>query len=192
MIKKVCVYCASSTQIAACYKKEAYKLGEILSQHKIHCFYGGGSVGLMGELSKSMVENGGEITGVIPQFMVDEGWNNAAVKQIVVDTMHERKRLMIENVDAAIAMPGGCGTFEELLEVITWKQLGIFTKPIIILNINHYFDPLLELFQKAVDEKFMRNEHLQIWSVAEHAEDVLQAIEAAPKWGNDAIGFAAL
>ena len=191
-MKKVCVYCASSTQIAECYKTEAYRLGEILAENNIHSLYGGGSVGLMGELSKAMLKNRGTITGIIPQFMLDQGWGNENVKQIVVSTMHERKKLMLEDVDAAIALPGGCGTLEELLEAITWKQLGIFVKPIIILNVNHYFDPLLEMLNKAADEKFMRNEHLRIWSVVERAEEILSAINQAPEWKKDAIGMAAL
>jgi uncharacterized protein (TIGR00730 family) len=124
--------------------------------------------------------------------MVNEGWGNEKVEQIVVNTMHERKRLMLEGVDAAIAMPGGCGTLEELLEAITWKQLGIFTKPIVILNTNHYFDPLLEMLDKAIAEKFMREEHRPIWSVVLEADDVLPAIEQAKEWRKDAIGFAAL
>jgi uncharacterized protein (TIGR00730 family) len=191
-MKKVSVYAASSTQVAECYKRAAYRLGEILSANNIHCLYGGGSVGLMGELSKAMLKNGGVITGVIPQFMVNEGWGNEKVEQIVVNTMHERKRLMLEGVDAAIAMPGGCGTLEELMEAITWKQLGIFTKPIIILNANRYFDPLLEMLDKAIAEKFMRAEHRSIWSVVQEAEEVLPAIKQAKEWRKDAIGFAAL
>ncbi len=191
-MRKICVYCASSTQVAECYKTEAYRLGEILAGNSIHCLYGGGSVGLMGELSKAMIENSGTITGVIPKFMVEQGWDNERVEQIVVDTMHERKRLMLEDVDAAIALPGGCGTLEELMEAITWKQLGIFVKPIVILNVNRYFDPLLEMLNKAVDEKFMRSEHLRIWSIAERAEEVLPAIEQAPGWRKEAIGMAAL
>ncbi|MDR1729350.1 MAG: TIGR00730 family Rossman fold protein [Prevotellaceae bacterium] len=191
-MRKVCVYCASSTQVAACYKTEAYRLGEIFAANNIHCLYGGGSVGLMGEISKAMIANKGTITGVIPKFMVDQGWNNEHVEQIVVNTMHERKQLMLEDVDAAIALPGGCGTLEELMEAITWKQLGIFVKPIVILNVNRYFDPLLEMLHKAVDEKFMRSEHLRIWSVVERAEEVLPAIKQAPGWKKDAIGMAAL
>ena len=188
-MKKVGVYAASSAQVAECYKREAYRLGEILSANSIHCLYGGGSVGLMGELSKAMLKNNGVITGVIPQFMVNEGWGNEKVEQIVVNTMHERKRLMLEGIDAAIAMPGGCGTMEELLEAITWKQLGIFTKPIVILDVNRYFDPLLEMLDKAIVERFMRNEHRHIWSVVQKAEEVLPAIEQAKEWRKEAIGF---
>jgi uncharacterized protein (TIGR00730 family) len=192
MVKKVCVYCASSTQINPLYKKEAYRLGEILASAGIHCLYGGGSVGLMGEIASAIKKNNGRITGVIPRFMVDQGWGNPNVEQIVVETMHERKRLMLEDADAAIALPGGCGTLEELLEVITWKQLGLFTKPIVMLNSNNYYDPLLSMMNNAIDEKFMRQEHARIWSVAEKADEILPAVYASPHWGNDAISMAAL
>lgn len=192
MIKKVCVYSASSSQISKVYKNEAKKLGKILSENNIECVYGGGSTGLMGELSKSMAENGGKITGIIPKFMVEEGWDNSFVEEVVVDTMHERKALMVKDVDAAIALPGGCGTLEELLEIITWKQLGLFTKPVVILNINGFFNPLLDMLNKAVDEKFMRREHKEIWRVANCADNVLNAINSSAKWSEDARGFAAM
>ena len=178
MIKRVCVYCASSSKAAAIYKSEAYRLG--------------GSIGLMGELARSMIKNGGEITGIIPKFMVDKGWGNPNVKQIEVETMHERKERMVSDVDAAIALPGGCGTLEELMEVITWKQLSLFNKPIIILNINHYFDPLLELLQKAINENFMREEHLKMWNCIDSVENVLYTIQNAHQWENDAINIAAI
>ncbi len=192
MIKRVCVYCASSSKAAAIYKSEAYRLGEILAKEGIACNYGGGSIGLMGELASSMIKNGGEITGIIPKFMVDKGWGNPNVKQIEVETMHERKERMVSDVDAAIALPGGCGTLEELMEVITWKQLSLFNKPIIILNINHYFDPLLELLQKAINENFMREEHLKMWNCIDSVENVLYTIQNAHQWENDAINIAAI
>lgn len=192
MIKRVCVYCASSSKAAAIYKSEAYRLGEILAKEGIACNSGGGSIGLMGELARSMIKNGGEITGIIPKFMVDKGWGNPNVKQIEVETMHERKERMVSDVDAAIALPGGCGTLEELMEVITWKQLSLFNKPIIILNINHYFDPLLELLQKAINENFMREEHLKMWNCIDSVENVLYTIQNAHQWENDAINIAAI
>jgi len=190
---KVCVYCASSSKVADVYKTEAFRLGSSLADAGVACLYGGGSVGLMGEVSKAMVARHGVIKGVIPQFMVEQGWDNPEVELLVVKTMHERKAKMLESVDAAIALPGGVGTFEELMEAITWKQLGIFLKPIVILNVDNYFGPFLEMMKKAVDERFMREEHLRLWSVVEHAEDVLPAIEHAPIWKSDeAIGIAAL
>lgn len=124
--------------------------------------------------------------------MVDKGWGNPNVKQIEVETMHERKERMVSDVDAAIALPGGCGTLEELMEVITWKQLSLFNKPIIILNINHYFDPLLEMLQKAINENFMREEHLKMWNCIDSVENVLYTIQNAHQWENDAINIAAI
>ena len=192
MIKRVCVYCASSSKAANIYKKEAFRLGEILSNEGIACNYGGGSIGLMGELAQSMIKNGGEITGIIPKFMVEKGWGNPNVKQIEVETMHERKQRMIRDVDAAIALPGGCGTLEELMEIITWKQLSIFNQPIIILNIDNYFSPLLEMLQKAVNENFMREEHLKMWNCINSVEEVLHTIKNAHQWDNNAINIAAI
>ena len=157
MIKKVCVYCASSSKVAEEYKRQAYRLGELLADAGIETKFGSGSVGLMGALAEGVLSKKGVIVGVIPQFMVDEGWGNDSVtRQIVTDTMHTRKKTMAEDVDAAVALPGGCGTMEELLEIITWKQLGLFNKPIIILNVNHYYDDLLRMMDNVVSENFMR------------------------------------
>lgn len=192
MIKRVCVYCASSSKVDSIYKKEAFLLGSILSKEGIACNYGGGSVGLMGELADAMCKNSGEITGIIPKFMVEKGWGNPNIKQIEVDTMHERKQRMIKDVDAAIALPGGCGTLEELMEIITWKQLSIFNKPIIILNVNHYFDPLIEMLEKAISENFMREEHKKMWVCVSSAEEVIKNIKNAPHWDDEAINFAAI
>lgn len=190
---RVSVYCASSSQIAETYKREAYKLGKLLAQEGVACNYGGGSVGLMGELAQAMIDSGGAITGVIPQFMVDQGWNNPMVDTVVVGTMHERKRRMVEDADAAVALPGGLGTFEELLEVITWKQLGLFLKPIILLNVGGYYAPLLSMLEKSVEERFMRREHLDLITVVSTAADVLPAIRRSPEWSRDAaLGLAAL
>lgn len=192
-IKKICVYCGSSTKVNHNYYETARKLGEIFAENNIEGVYGGGSIGLMGTLADSMLACGGKITGVIPRFMVEENWeHNNLSELIVVETMHERKEKMAFMSDAAVALPGGCGTMEELLEAITWKQLGIFTKPIIIVNTNGYFDPLIEMLHKAVEENFMRELHKDIWSVVENAEGVLQAINAAPAWDNNIRKFAAI
>ncbi|MCQ2194679.1 MAG: TIGR00730 family Rossman fold protein [Paludibacteraceae bacterium] len=190
---RVSVYCASSTKVSASYKREAYELGRILSEEKVACNYGGGSVGLMGELAQAMLDFGGSITGIIPQFMVDQGWDNPKVETVVVNTMHERKQRMVKDADAAIAMPGGIGTFEELLEVITWKQLGLFLKPIVILNVDNYYGPMLAMLEKAVDEQFMRREHLELVTVVSSAAEVIPAIRKAAEWSRDeALSKAAL
>lgn len=190
---RVSVYCASSTKVSVSYKREAYELGRILSEEKVACNYGGGSVGLMGELAQAMLDFGGSITGIIPQFMVDQGWDNPKVETVVVNTMHERKQRMVKDADAAIAMPGGIGTFEELLEVITWKQLGLFLKPIVILNVDNYYGPMLAMLEKAVDEQFMRREHLELVTVVSSAAEVIPAIRKAAEWSRDeALSKAAL
>ena len=182
MTKRVCVYCASSTQVDEAYKREAKRLGEILAKNGIACNYGGGAVGLMGELAHSMLEHGGEITGIIPRFMVERGWDNPNVTEVETSSMHTRKERMTQDVDAAIALPGGCGTIEELMEIITWKQLGLFLKPIVIINVNHFFDPLLAMLDKCVEERFM-SEHLKkTWTVVTSAEEVLPAIQDAHTW----------
>ena len=177
MTKRVCVYCASSTQVDEAYKREAKRLGEILAKNGIACNYGGGAVGLMGELAHSMLEHGGEITGIIPRFMVERGWDNPNVTEVETSSMHTRKERMTQDVDAAIALPGGCGTIEELMEIITWKQLGLFLKPIVIINVNHFFDPLLSMLDKCVEEKFMSEKLKKTWTVVNNADEVIAAIE---------------
>lgn len=182
MTKRVCVYCASSSQVDDKYKMAARRLGEILSENNIGCNYGGGAIGLMGELAQSIVDHHGDITGIIPRFMVERGWDNPLVKEIETPDMHSRKERMVQDVDAAIALPGGCGTLEELLEIITWKQLGLFLKPIIILNVDHYFDPLVAMLDKCVEENFMSEQLKKTWTVVSSAEEVLPAIQQAHGW----------
>ena len=160
----------------------ARRLGEILSENNIGCNYGGGAIGLMGELAQSMVDHHGDITGIIPRFMVERDWDNPLVKEIETPDMHSRKERMVQDVDAAIALPGGCGTLEELLEIITWKQLGLFLKPIIILNVDHYFDPLVAMLDKCVEENFMSAQLKKTWTVVSSAEEVLPAIQQAHGW----------
>ncbi len=190
---KICVYCGSSTQVNPDYFETANRLGKIFAENGIEAIYGGGSIGLMGTLADSMIANGGKIIGVIPAFMVEESWEHKNLEElIVVETMHERKEKMAFMSDAAVALPGGCGTMEELLEAITWKQLGIFTKPIIIVNTNNYFDPLIQMLEKAVNENFMRELHKNIWTVVESADEVLEAIRLAPVWDNSVRKFAAI
>ena len=152
-IKSVCVYCASSTKIDKAYFEAANQLGKLLAEKNIRIINGAGCQGLMAAVSNSALEAGGKVTGVIPHFMVEQGWNHTGLTQTIeTETMHERKNLMAEMSDAVITLPGGCGTLEELLEIITWKQLGIYLKPIVILNINGYFTPLLNMLEKAIEE----------------------------------------
>jgi len=145
----------------------------------------------MGAVSDAALEAGGEVTGVIPRFMVEQGWNHTGLTEtIVVNDMHERKQTMARLSDAVIALPGGYGTLEELLEIITWKQLGLYLNPIVILNTNGYYDPLLQLFRQAVDERFMRPLHADLWAVADTPEVAVRLAQTLPVWDQDIRGVA--
>ncbi|MBR2475961.1 MAG: TIGR00730 family Rossman fold protein [Bacteroidaceae bacterium] len=191
--KTVCVYCASSSKADKKYLDAAYTLGKILAESKIRCVFGAGKTGLMGALAQGMIDSKGEIDGVIPEFMIAEGWGNEDLTHLeITPTMHSRKETMAQLSDAVIAMPGGCGTFEELMEIITWKQLGLFSGAIIILNINNYYNPLIEMLNRAVEENFMREEHKTIWQVATTPEEAIVAIKEATGWREDARKIAAI
>ena len=192
-IKNVCVYSASSTKIAPVYFAVAEELGHLLASKSINLINGAGSIGLMAATSNATLASGGTVTGVIPRFMIEQGWHHTGLTQLIeTETMHERKHLMAEMSDGIIALPGGCGTLEELLEIITWKQLGLYLKPIVVLNIDGYFNPLLEMLQKAIDENFMRPEHKNIWVVANTPEEAVQLLYDTPVWSKEIRKFAAI
>lgn len=193
IIKNVCVYSASSTKIDPIYFEAAAALGRLLAQKGINLINGAGSIGLMAASSDAALEAGGTVTGVIPRFMVEEGWQHTGLTRLIeTETMHERKQLMAEMSDGVIALPGGCGTMEELLEIITWKQLGIYLKPIVILNVNGFYDPLLEMLQRAIDGNFMRKEHSAIWKVATNAEEAVGLLYETSLWSKDIRKYAAI
>ncbi|MBR5192942.1 MAG: TIGR00730 family Rossman fold protein [Bacteroidaceae bacterium] len=192
-IKNVCVYSASSTKIAPVYFAVAEELGHLLASKGINLINGAGSIGLMAATSNAALASGGTVTGVIPRFMVEQGWHHTGLTRLIeTETMHERKHLMAEMSDGIIALPGGCGTLEELLEIITWKQLGLYLKPIVVLNIDGYFNPLLEMLLKAIDENFMRPEHGKIWAVANTSEEAVQLLYDTPVWSKEIRKFAAI
>lgn len=192
-IKNVCVYSASSTKIAPVYFAAAEELGRLLASRSINLINGAGSIGLMGAISNAALKAGGTVTGVIPRFMVEQGWHHTGLTKLIeTETMHERKQLMANLSDGVIALPGGCGTLEELLEIITWKQLGLYLNPIVILNIEGFFDPLLEMLQRAIDENFMRTEHRTIWQVATSAEEAIDLLYTTPLWNKNVRKFAAI
>lgn len=192
-IKSVCVYSASSTQIAPVYFEVAEELGRLLARKQINLINGAGCIGLMAATSNAALAEGGTVTGVIPRFMVEQGWHHQGLTRLVeTDTMHERKQLMAEMSDGVIALPGGCGTLEELLEIITWKQLGLYLKPIVILNIDGYYNPLLEMLKNAIDGNFMRKEHQAIWQVASTAEEAIDMLYHAPAWNRELRKIAAI
>ncbi|MHB9056645.1 MAG: LOG family protein [Paludibacteraceae bacterium] len=177
-MKNICVYCSSSSKIDSKYVEMAKKLGTFLADSDMQLIYGGGSVGLMGVLADSVLEKGGKVTGIIPKFMVEAEWQHNGLTQLILtESMHERKEKMAAMSDAAVALPGGYGTLEELLEIITWKQLGIYKNPIIIVNVDGYYNSLLAQFKQAADELFIRPKHLEMWTVVETADEVLDAIK---------------
>ena len=182
-LRSVCVYCASSTKIPAIYFEVANELGRLLGELQLNVVNGAGNIGLMRAVSNATLAAGGTVTGVIPHFMVEQNWYHKGLTQLIeVETMHERKQKMANLSDACIALPGGCGTLGELLEIITWKQLGLYVNPIVILNVNHYYDPLLQLFEQAIQEQFMRPQHQRLWAVAETAKEAVQLIYSEPLW----------
>ena len=192
-INSVCVYSASSTKIDPVYFTAAETLGRLLADHHIRLINGAGSIGLMRSVADAVLANGGEVTGVIPHFMVEQNWHHTGLTELVeVESMHERKQKMADLSDAVIALPGGCGTLEELLEIITWKQLGLYLNPIVILNIKGYFDSLLAMLQRAVEENFMRAQHGAIWHVAETAQEAVELVHTIPLWDASIRKFAAI
>ncbi len=192
-LQRVCVFCASSTKADELYIKEAKKLGEILAEKKIAMNYGGGAVGLMGSIADSMLANDGVVTGIIPHFMVEVEWEHKKVKDMVhVKTMAERKQRLVADVDAVVTLPGSTGTLEELFDVLSAKKLGLFTKPVILLNTNGFFTPLIEMLNKIVEENFMRTEHLKIFTVVDSAEEVIPAILQSEPWSENAFNYSAV
>ncbi|MFW5645617.1 MAG: TIGR00730 family Rossman fold protein [Bacteroidota bacterium] len=192
-INRVAVFCASSPGIPEVYFNMAERMGRQLAKNKIAVNFGGGNVGLMGHMADAILENKGEITGYIPVFMKEMKWAHPKVREmILVRDMYERKYSIIQNVDAVIALPGGVGTLDELMEVITLKQLGQFTKPILILNTNNFYDPLFSLLNKMIIEKFMRDIHEDIWTIVREPEEVIHAIHESPPWDSEALKFAAV
>ena len=192
-IHSVCVYSASSTKINPVYFKAAEELGSLLAEHHIRLINGAGSIGLMCAVADAVLKNGCEVTGVIPRFMVEQNWHHTGLTELIeVESMHERKQKMANLSDGIVALPGGCGTLEELLEIITWKQLGLYLNPIVILNVNGFFDPLLEMLGKAIDENFMRQQHGDIWKVAQTPEEALRLLYETPVWDISIRKFAAI
>ncbi|MEJ2012824.1 MAG: TIGR00730 family Rossman fold protein [Anaerolineales bacterium] len=162
-LERVCVYCGSSDQSNSTYFEAAAQMGRTLASRAITLVYGGGGTGMMGKLADAILENDGQVIGIIPQMFETPALLHSGLTELrVVATMHERKAQMAEIADAFIALPGGFGTFEELFEILTWSQIGLHHKPIGILNVNRYFNPLLALIDHARAEGFIYSEHKQL------------------------------
>lgn len=179
----VVVYCASSSEIDKAYINAAERLGVLLAENNMTCITGAGKQGLMGALNDSVLKNGGKVKGIIPGFMVEAGWcHENLTETIITETIHERKAQMAHLSDAAIALPGGIGTLEELSEIITWKQLGLFKNPVVLLNTNNYYDPLLKFFESMIQQKFMNPDYSKLLQIASSPEDVINILNNNLNW----------
>jgi uncharacterized protein (TIGR00730 family) len=180
-IKSICVYCGSGPGTNPAFMEAARRFGRILAENRIRLVYGGGSAGLMGACAEAVLDHGGYVTGIIPEFLTDrEHMLMRAQERIITRDLHERKRLMFERADAFVALPGGVGTLEELVEQLTWAQLGRHRKPILIANIDHFWDPLCALLDHMEKLQFIRAGLNINLLVAERIEDVLpKVLEAA-------------
>lgn len=179
-IRSMCVYCGSGAGRSPAYTAAAQTLGRMMAEDGIRLVYGGGGAGLMGEVAKAVLKHGGQVTGIIPEFLSSKEHMLHDVQElIVVDDMHQRKRLMFEKSDAFVALPGGIGTLEELVEQLTWAQLGQHKKPIVLANIGGFWDPLLVLLAHMRDERFIRAGLEVRFVKVDRAEDIVAAAQAA-------------
>lgn len=191
--RAVCVYCASSSAAHPEYREAAFRLGATLAERGFTVIYGGGAKGSMGALADGALSRGGRVVGILPRFMADLEWGHPGLSELkLVEDMRTRKHLMLTGARAAIALPGGCGTFEELLEAITLKRLGLFLGPIVLVNTRGFFQPLLELLSRAIGEHFMDERHSLMWQVVTQPEEVPDALERAPAWTAEFRRFAAV
>jgi len=188
---RICVYAASSAMVAPEFHDAARQLGETLAGAGHGIVYGGGSQGLMGSLADGALSRGGEVIGVLPKFMADLEWGHPGLTHLdLVEDMRERKHKLLSDSDAVIALPGGCGTLEELFEAITLKRLGLYFNPIVLLNTRDFYAPLQVFLQQVIAEKFMNPMHAGMWSLVDRVDDVLPTITATPKWREDARNYA--
>ncbi|PJZ84606.1 TIGR00730 family Rossman fold protein [Leptospira harrisiae] len=176
--KNIAVYCGSSPGFDPNFMTAAYELGELLAFHQIGLVYGGASVGLMGAVANGCLSKNGSVIGVLPKFLKKKEIEHSHLNQLIlVDSMHERKRKMSDLSDAFVVLPGGFGTMEEFFEAITWSQLGLHHKPIIILNWHGFYNPLLTLIQNMVSSGFLKKENANLVQVLESSKDLLSALQ---------------
>ncbi|MDP3371699.1 MAG: TIGR00730 family Rossman fold protein [Candidatus Paracaedibacteraceae bacterium] len=174
MTKFLCVYCGASERSDPTYRQAAVDMGKIIGKNQLGLVYGGGRMGLMGLIADAVLDNGGKAVGFIPEHLDQrEGAHHGLTELYIVDSMHTRKLRMSERADMFIILPGGFGTLDEMFEIITWKQLGIHHKPIVIVNINGYWDPLKQLIDKVVDSHFAYDEHRHFMKIVDSVEGVL-------------------
>jgi uncharacterized protein (TIGR00730 family) len=191
MNKKITVFCASSTKSPDIYAKDAFRLGQMIATNQDILVYGGGRHGLMGSVSDGVLSLRGKVIGIIPKFMVELEWGRDDIYSLeLTDDMDIRKMKMIEGSDAIVVLPGGCGTMEELYQVLTMKRLGHFINPIIIVNTNGFFDKWLEFMELTVRENFLGEDHIKMYFVIENSDDIYKAIAESHVWSENDISKA--
>jgi uncharacterized protein (TIGR00730 family) len=191
--RSICVYCASSQRCARVYHAAARRVGEILADEGYSIVYGGGAVGSMGALADGALSRGGSVRGFLPRFMMELEWGHPQLTELnIVEDMRARKHAMLSHSRGLVTLPGGSGTSEELFEALSLKRLGLYVHPIVLLNTNDYFDALIALLQKAVEEHFMDERHLAMWQVVREPEEIPEALRTAPAWSDKAREFAAV
>lgn len=192
-VRRVTVYASSSNALEESYYDAARRLGSVLGTAGLDIVYGGGGVGLMRAMADHALAAGAHVHGVIPGFLntVEHGHKNLS-RLDVVDDMRERKHRMLLDSDAVITLPGGSGTFEEVFEALTLKRLGQYLGPIILVNTNRYFDRVLDFLEHSVSEGFMAEVHLDLWSVVDEPEEVLEVMSTTKKWSHDALKYASV
>jgi uncharacterized protein (TIGR00730 family) len=178
-MKSICVFCGSRLGTKNIYREVASAVGKLIAQQQLRLVYGGGNIGLMGVVADAVLANGGEVIGVIPSHLQEKEVGHSGLTELhIVNTMHERKALMANLTDAFIALPGGFGTFEEFCEILTWAQLDLHHKPCGLLNIANFYDPLLSLFDRAVEEGFLRPEYRSMVLTATDPMDLLMQLRS--------------
>jgi uncharacterized protein (TIGR00730 family) len=189
----VCVYCASSRESHPEFREAAFRLGGVLADRGLGIVYGGGARGSMGALADGALSRGGRVVGILPRFMADLEWGHPGLSELeLVEDMRIRKHLMLSRSQGAIALPGGSGTLEELFEAITLKRLGLYLSPIVLVNTRGFFDPLLQLLDDAITERFMDERHARMWEVVAAPEEVPEALDRSQAWTEESRNFAAL
>ena len=191
--RKVCVYCASSKLCDPAYLDAAERLGRHLALHQVTLVYGGGGGGAMARLAEGALAAGGTAVGIIPRFMVELEWGHKQLTEMcIVEDMRERKHRMLHGAEAVVALPGGCGTLEELFETMTLKRVGLYLGPIVLVNTRGFYDRVVAALEHCIAEHFMDSRHRDIWTVVNEPEEVLEAIQSAPPWSAENRDFAVL
>ena len=180
----ICVYCGSSGRVDDRFKESARLLGQGIGQRGLQLVYGGGRVGLMGIVADATLEAGGRAVGIIPEHLQTAEVEHPGLTEVhVVDSMHTRKRMMVERSDAFLVLPGGLGTLDETFEILTWRQLRLHDKPVILLNIDNYWGPLLKAIDHMIDERFVQERHRDLFQVVDRIEDAFTALALSPPPG---------